>query len=133
MRFARIVFLIAGIYGIVVIAPQYGMEDVIARASTPITHPEHFYGFLGLCIAWQIMFILISRAPDRFRPAMLVAIVEKLVFVVPVYLLYARGRVNSQVVGFASIDLIWAVLFTISYLRTPSASVTPNASARRAA
>jgi hypothetical protein len=64
---------------------------------------------------------------------MLVAIVEKLVFVVPVSLLYARGRVNGQVVGFASIDLIWAVLFTISYLRTPPVSVIPNASARRAA
>jgi len=133
MRFAKFVFLIAGIYGIIVIAPQYAMEDMIARASTPITHPEHFYGFLGLCIAWQIMFILIARAPDRFRPAMLVAIVEKLVFVVPVCLLYARGRVTGQVVGFASIDLIWAVLFTISYLRTPSATSPNDAALQRAA
>jgi hypothetical protein len=46
MRFARLVFLISGIYGIVVIAPQYVMEDRIARASTPITHPEHSCGWL---------------------------------------------------------------------------------------
>jgi hypothetical protein len=52
---------------------------------------------------------------------MLVAVLEKLIFVVPMYLLYARGRVNGQVVGFASVDLLWAVLFTIAYLRTPTA------------
>jgi hypothetical protein len=120
MRFARLVFLISGIYGIIVIAPQYLMEDMIARASTPITHPEHFYGFLGLCVTWQILFLVIAREPVRFRPAMLVAVLEKLIFVVPMYLLYARGRVNGQVVGFASVDLLWAVLFTIAYLRTPT-------------
>jgi hypothetical protein len=48
MRFAKIVFLIAGIYGIVVIAPQYGMEDVNrARPARPSRTPSTSTDFSG--------------------------------------------------------------------------------------
>jgi hypothetical protein len=120
MRFARIVFLIAGIYGMIVMAPQYFLESTIARQTGPITHPEYFYGFLGLCIAWQVLFLAIARDPVRLRPAMPVAMLEKVSFPLPVFVLYAQGRVNAQVAGFASVDVLLLVLFTIAYLRTPS-------------
>ena len=49
MKFARIVFLVAGIYGLLVVAPQYFLEARIGRDTPPaITHPEFFYGFVGV-------------------------------------------------------------------------------------
>ena len=48
MKFAKIIFLVAGIYGVLVLAPIYFMESTIGRQTPPaITHPEYFYGFLG--------------------------------------------------------------------------------------
>ena len=48
MRFAKIVFLIAGIYGLLILSPIYFMENKIGRdTALTITHPENFYGFVG--------------------------------------------------------------------------------------
>ena len=85
----------------------------------PITHPEYYYGFLGVTLAWQFMFLVIASDPVRYRRAMLPALVEKASFAVAAPLLYAAGRVHGVVVGFAATDAVWLVLFTIAYLRTP--------------
>ena len=46
MKLARWIFGIAGVYGILVIAPLYFMEARIGHDDPPaITHPEYFYGF----------------------------------------------------------------------------------------
>ena len=85
----------------------------------PITHPEHFYGFIGVTVAWQLMFLVISRDPVRYRAAMFPAIVEKVTFVVAVALLYAKGRVAMPIVFFSAVDFVLGILFTISLRRTP--------------
>jgi hypothetical protein len=122
MRFAMWVFRLAGIYGIVTVAPLYFLEGAITRATGPISHPEYFYGFVGLCLAWQILFLMISRDPSRWRSAMPIAVLEKLSFSLPVLALYVGQRVEVSVVGFASVDLVWAALFVAAFLRTrPSA------------
>ncbi len=52
MKFARIVFLVAGIWGVLVIAPLYFLFDLIGQNDPPaITHPGFFYGFVGLGLA----------------------------------------------------------------------------------
>ena len=48
-------FWFAGIYGLLVLAPQYLMERHIGIDFPPeITHPEYFYGFVGVTLAWQV-------------------------------------------------------------------------------
>lgn len=48
MTFARRVFFIAAVYGVIVLVPQYFMEARSGRDfPPPITHPEHFYGFVA--------------------------------------------------------------------------------------
>ena len=75
MTFAKRVFFLAGIYGLVVLLPQYFMEERTGRDfPPPVTHPEYFYGFIGVAVAWQIVFLIISRDPVRYRPIMLAAI-----------------------------------------------------------
>ena len=119
MTFAKRVFLIAAVYGVLVLAPQYFMEQRIGRDfPPPITHPEHFYGFIGLALAWQFLFVVIARDPVRYRAAMIPAIFEKLAFGVPAIVLFAQGRLAAPVLGAGLIDLVLAVLFFISWRMT---------------
>lgn len=123
VTFARRVFAVAGTYGILVLAPQYFMEGRIGRDfPPPITHPEHFYGFIGVALAWQALFLVIAKDPIRFRPAMVPAVLEKLAFAVPSAVLYAQGRLAPVVLGFGFIDLALGVLFLLAYRRTASAT-----------
>src|SRR5688500_10434682 len=117
--FARRVFAFAGIYGLIVLLPQYFLEARIGRDSPPsITHPEYFYGMIGVALAWQVAFLIIARDPPRFRPLMPAAVLEKLSFGIAAMALYAQGRASAPVLAFASIDLLFAALFTAAYLRT---------------
>lgn len=46
MKFAGYVFLIAGVYGVLVIAPQYFLEEQVGAEYPPrVTHREFYYGF----------------------------------------------------------------------------------------
>jgi hypothetical protein len=119
MTFARRVFRIAAIYGFIVLLPQYFLEDKTGRDVPPaITHPEYYYGFIGVAVAWQIVFLVISRDPIRYRPLMLVAVVEKASFGLPAIALYLGGRLSAQMLGAGLLDLILGVLFVVSYSRT---------------
>src|SRR6476619_1825176 len=76
MRFARIVFLVAGVWGIVVLTPLFFLIDVTGRQyEPPAMYPQFFYGFLSVAMAWQVAFLLIGSDPARFRPLMLPSVV----------------------------------------------------------
>ena len=121
MTFAKRVFLIAGIYGLIVLTPMYFLEAKTGRDFPPaINHPEYYYGFIGLALVCQILFLIISTDPVRYRPVMIPAILEKISFVIPVLILFFQGRVAYMMVVVAMPDLLFFVLFTISYFKTPS-------------
>jgi len=123
MRFARWVFLLAGVYGVLVMAPQYFLEQRLSQDYPPaVTHPEIYYGFVGVTLAWQVLFLLIGADPLRLRPAMPVAVLEKLAFAVAVPVLATRGRVHGPPLVFAGIDSLLAVLFVCAYVATRSPS-----------
>jgi len=121
--FPRRVFFWAGVYGIVALAPLYFLESTIARDfPPPVAHPEYFYGFVGVALAWQALFLIVSRDPVRFRTIMIPAILEKLAFGLAVWILFVQGRLEPLTLGPASVDLFLAVLFAIAYLKTPRPS-----------
>jgi len=116
MKFARRVFLAAGIYGIVVLFPLYFMKERLGLDYPPaITHPEFFYGFVGLALAWQVVFLIMSRDPMRYRWLILPAILEKLSYGIPIVLLLSRGEVSGGPAVGGLIDLGLAVLFAIAF------------------
>jgi hypothetical protein len=119
MKFAKYVFLIAGIYGLLVVPPLYFLEEKIGRESPPaITHPEYFYGFAGVTLAWQFVFFIISRDPLKYRALMLPSILEKAVWFVPAVVLFLQNRVPASTLFVGTIDLVLGVLFAVSYFNT---------------
>ncbi|MGA7916812.1 MAG: hypothetical protein WCA00_16380 [Candidatus Acidiferrales bacterium] len=123
MKFARWVFLIAGIYGLLVITPLYFMEGVIAKQTPPpITHPEFFYGFVGVALACQILFLFVASDPQRFRLMMLPSILEKISYGIALLVLHQQQRIPASSFRIGMVDWIWALLFTISFIRTPQSS-----------
>ena len=85
----------------------------------PITHPEHFYGFIGVAVAWQVLFLIIARDPVRYRGAIWAAILEKLSFAGATITLFMRGRIAAPILAFGLIDLLLGLLFIVALTRVP--------------
>ena len=118
-QFAKRVFFGAGVYGILVLLPMYFLEDRIGRAFPPPTaHPEQYYGFVGVALAWQLAFLVIARDPLRYRPLMLAATAEKLLPAGAVLWLLAAGRSSFAVAAPFFVDLGLGALFWVSYRRS---------------
>jgi hypothetical protein len=125
--FARRVFLIAGIYGLLILPPHYLFEEKIGRDTPPaITHPEFFYGFVGVAIAWQVAFLIIARDSVRYRLMMLPGILEKLGFGVAALVLYAQGRLAVPMLAAGIGDLVFAALFAAAFIQTGRADSGPG-------
>lgn len=119
MKLAKTLYLVAGIYGLLVLVPQYLTEAKTGRDFPPaITHPEFYYGFLGVAISWQIAFLIVSRDPVRYRVIMIPSILEKLTFGIAVVLLFIQQRTSPVTLLFGTIDLIFAALFILAYSST---------------
>jgi hypothetical protein len=130
MKFAKRVFLIAAIYGFVALLPMYFMEAKIGRdMPPPITHPEYFYGFVGVALAFQFLFLIIASDPVRYRLAMLPGIVEKVAFATAGIALFIEGRAAALVLAGPIIDLILASLFFIAF-RLTAPEALENAGSR---
>ena len=116
---AVVVFWVAGIWGVLVIAPLYFLFDVIGRQDPPaVTHPGFYYGFAGCALAWQIAFICIGRDPVRLRVMMIPSVVEKFAYGIAVVALVTQGRTNQRDLVFAATDLTLEVLFVAAFVRT---------------
>ncbi len=118
MNRARRLFLIAGVYGLAVLLPPFFLETRVGRDDPPaVTHPEFFYGFLGVAAAWQIAFLVIATDPVRYRPLMIPSALAKLSFAGAVAVLYWQERLSGVIVGFAAVDFVLGVLFVMAYRR----------------
>jgi len=125
VRFARVVFLIAGIWGVLVLTPLYFMFDLIGRKDPPpITHPAFYYGFVGAGLAWQIAFLIIAKYPARLRLIMIPAVIEKFSYEIAMFVLYSQARVHGSDMVFAVVDTLLGILFVIAFLKTPEQLAT---------
>jgi len=123
MKFAKVVFWVAGIWGFLVLTPLYFMFDLIGRNDPPpITHPGFFYGFAGAALAWQVAFILIATDSVRYRPLMIPFILEKASYGAAVIVLVLQQRMHRSDLVFAGTDLLLGVLFVIAYFKTRARS-----------
>jgi hypothetical protein len=129
MKFAKTVFWIAGLWGVLVLTPVYFLLDEVGRRTPPaVTHPEFYYGFVDAALAWQIVFFVIARDPIRFRPLMIPSMLEKFPYVATLLVLYAQGRLAATQLVFGATDFSLGVLFLIAFLKTPTAVGAATAS-----
>jgi hypothetical protein len=119
MKFAKIVFWIAGVWGVLILTPLYFMFDAIGRQDPPpITHPGFYYGFASAALAWQVVFVVIARDPVRFRLMMIPSVLEKFGYGATLFALYWQQRLHASDLVFGGVDLLFGVLFLLAFFRT---------------
>jgi hypothetical protein len=117
VRFARIVFRIAGSWGVVLLTALYFVSEPTAPIGTA-AGAQFYFGFLAVTMAWQLAFFVIASDPVRFRLMILPAIVEKFGYVVSLAVLYARNRLGSAELMTGVPDIVLGVLFIIAFVVT---------------
>jgi hypothetical protein len=121
MKFAKVVFWIASIWGVLILTPLYFMFDMIGRNDPPvITHPGFYYGFVSVGLAWQVAFLLIARDPIRFRLRLMMipAVLEKFGYGASFLVLYLQHRLHPSDLVFGGVDMLLGVLFLLAFFRT---------------
>lgn len=117
MKSVRIIFGLAAVWGFLALVPGLFGEAAFNAAMPPaISHPEFYYGFHGLALVFQLIFVMIAIDPVRYRPLIPIAILEKIAFFAPAMILYEQGRLTTggPFLG-AMIDGIWALLFALAW------------------
>ena len=123
MRFARSVFILAGVWGIAVLTPLFFLVDVTGRPyPAPTDYPHFYYGFLAVALAWQVAFLVIGSDPIRYRMMMIPAFIEKAGYVITTAVLYSRGRILAADANTAIPDSLLLVAFVVAFVkaRTPA-------------
>lgn len=119
MIFAKWVFKISGIYGILILGLFYFMEtNPLFNAAPAITHPEYYYGFVGVGLAFQVVFLLIASDPVKYREMMIPSVIEKFSFAGAILILLLNQRVSSQLIPAGILDGTMGLLFILSYFKT---------------
>src|SRR5258705_13221952 len=105
MKFAKIVFWMAAVWGVLVLTPLFFIFDSIGRNDPPpVTHPGFYYGFVTVALAFQFVFLIIARDPVRFRPIMIPAVFEKLSYATALVVLYLQRRIHAADLAFPAPD-----------------------------
>jgi hypothetical protein len=121
MKFAKIIFWIAALWGILILTPLYFMFDTISRQDPPpLTHPAFYYGFVAVALAWQFAFVVIAGDPARFRWMMIPAVLEKFGYGISLIALYLQHSLHGFDVALGVLDLLFGILFLVAFTRTAS-------------
>jgi hypothetical protein len=116
MKLAKWIFLIAGIFGVLVTIPMALAEKAVEQIMPPaVHHPEFFYGFVLLNACWQVLYLFLSTDPIRYRPMMIPSFAAKASGVVALSWLLLQGRISDQWTVTIFIDGIWALLFVLAF------------------
>ncbi len=127
MKFGKIVFWIAGLWGILVLTPLYFIFDMIGRQDPPaITHPGFYYGFVSVGLAWQVAFFVIGSDPVRYRWMMIPAILEKFGYSASLGVLFLQHRMHSADLMFAGVDLVLGLLFLTAFFKAKNSHPSPQ-------
>ncbi len=121
MRAARLIFAAAAMFGIAVLVPGLFVEAGATALYPPLAQPEFYYGFYGSALVWQFGFLVIAHDPVRYRPLMLVAVLEKAGWVITCLWLWQAERLNPLSGPFigAMIDGALMLAFIAAWWLTP--------------
>jgi hypothetical protein len=109
MKFAKIVFWIAAIWGVLVLTPLYFIFDLIGQKDPPP---------ISVGLAFQAAFFVIARDPIRLRPMMIPSVLEKFGYGASLIVLYLQHRLHPQDLALGCVDLLFGVLFVAAFFKT---------------
>ena len=116
MKHSRRILIGGAVYGLVVLIPQYFMEAKIGQDNPPpITHPEYFYGFIGVATAWQVAFLFMAINPVKYRAMFIPAMLEKASFGVAAIGLKLTREVPALILLGGIVDLVFVGLFAFAW------------------
>jgi hypothetical protein len=119
MKFAKITFWIAAIWGVLVLMPLYFIFDLIGQKDPPpVTHPAFYYGFVSVGLAFQVVFFVIALDPARQRPMMIPSVLEKFGYGATLLVLYLQNRLHPQDLALGGVDVLFGVLFLAAFFKT---------------
>ena len=115
MKLARWIFLVAGILGLLMVAPV--AFTLVAGGKTILPDAANLGLFIYVMvlqhICWQILFIILAREPIRYRPMMLLAsFVEALTSLNPIWLFFFGVKYWIPIVV---VYLAFALLFIVAF------------------
>ena len=126
MTFAKWVFTLGGLFGLIMITPLFFLEGEMARMSgAAISQPENYYGFVGVTFAWQLVYLVIGRNPAPYRPIMLLGALGKLIFAGACWTLAYQGRTPIFTAVIASPDILLAIRFVVAWFKSKPERVQP--------
>ena len=126
MKFARIVFIAAGLWGVFVLTPVYFVADAAGRhGAAAIGYSQFFYGLFPITMAWHVAFLLIGWQPVRFRPLMIPSMLGKFGDVVTVVVLHGHARVSAADAASSAADLVLGVLFIVAFVAARRGAAPP--------
>ncbi|WP_156680158.1 hypothetical protein [Sphingomonas profundi] len=112
-RMLRWLFLGAGVYGLLAVAPLW-----LRPAGADGAAAFFRYAFAGAAGATQLLYLAIGSDFRRFRPLIWVGVASKLSFAIPCLLLIGEGRLDPAMLPFAIIDLLLAAAFAAASAMT---------------
>jgi hypothetical protein len=118
VKISRNIFRISAVYGILILAPQLFRESAFTIAGSQLNHPEFFYGFFLVSLAFQVVFLIISTDPIRYRPIMLACFIEKAGHATSCVWLFLNNRLAKDMLIASSPDVLMLCLFIYSYIIT---------------
>jgi hypothetical protein len=72
--------------------------------------------------------VLLAKDPLRYSGLMPLTILEKLVYTVPVALLYLSGRVNASIMWPSLVDPVFGTFFAVAYFQMTARQHAPAGS-----
>jgi len=131
MAYARRVFGIAAIHGVIVLMLRWTFDPAPPRAGAAVEPATLLPEFVPLLIAMSALFALVASEPMRYRALMLVGVVQKAGVGGATLWLHAQQRLPPSSLGASLVELGLACLFVVAYVRTASVRRPPLATTPR--
>ena|SRR5215469_17243985 len=127
MRFAitspgtvKLIFRVAAVLDILALTPILFFPNRIGNpVPRPLTEPEYFHGFLALSLLFALLNLVIATDPIRYRPVMLISILQKFVYPMAIFGLLSTHRVPATKSFYAGTEFLFGLLFILALVRTP--------------
>ncbi|MWV27793.1 hypothetical protein [Aurantiacibacter rhizosphaerae] len=114
-KFARRVYIIAAIYGFLAVPALY-------FTGAPDPHRLLYFAFAGIALVFQGVFLVIARDPLKHAAFVPLTVFEKISFGIPALAFWSEGQAGDDMALGGAVDLLFAGLFLIVWLKLRKAA-----------